>query len=270
MSALQNGTSFLFVPATRLDRLEKALATDCAMAIIDLEDSVAPADKAAARSALAAKDLAAGAGRLLVRINAAGTPWFADDLAVLADLDMAGAMLPKCESVPVLQEVAQALGPSRQICGLVETARGIAAATELAASGRVARLAFGSLDLAADLGCGTDEQSLLLSRSTLVLASRIADLPPPIDGVTPDFRDRATNLAEARHALRLGFGGKLCIHPDQVGWIAEAFMPAEAEIEHARRILASGEQAIAIDGAMVDAPVRRRAEQVLRRAGIWA
>jgi len=266
-TAMETGTSFLFVPATRLDRLGKALASGSSMVIIDLEDAVAPSEKAAARAALAAADLAAGAGRLLVRMNAAGTPWFDGDLALLHGLDIAGAMLPKCESIVVCEDVAARLGPARRLCGLVETARGIAAAPALAASGHLARLAFGSIDFAADLNCGTDEQSLLLARSTLVLASRLADLPPPIDGVTADYGDRDGNLAEARHALKLGFGGKLCIHPKQIGWIAEAFRPSEAEIEQARRILASGDGAVAIDGVMVDAPVRLRAEQILRRAG---
>ena len=258
----------LFLPADRPDRYAKAFGAGADAVILDLEDGVAPGDKAAARAALlAARDAVARAGcPVLVRVNAAGTPWQAEDLAAAADLALAGIVLPKAESAAAVAAASAAAG-GLPVLALVESARGVAAARAVA--GAAARLGFGSIDLAADLGCADAALPLLAFRSETVLASRLAGRPAPLDGVTPGYRDPAPVAAAARDARALGFGGKLLIHPAQVAPARAGFAPTADEVAWAGRVLAAARdgRAVAVDGAMVDAPVRLRAEQILRRAG---
>ncbi len=257
----------LFVPADRPDRFAKAFAAGADAVILDLEDAIAPDGKAAARAALlAARDAIAAAGcPVLVRVNAAGSPWQADDFAAAAVLPLAGLVLPKAETGAGVRAAEGAAG--RPVLALIESARGVAAARDIAAA--AARLAFGSIDLSADLGCADDRAPLLAFRSAVVLASRLAGLPPPLDGVTPGYRDPAPVADDARYAATLGFGGKLLIHPAQIAPARAGFHPDAAEIAWAERVVAAARdgRAVAVDGAMVDTPVRLRAEQILRRAG---
>jgi citrate lyase subunit beta/citryl-CoA lyase len=152
------------------------------------------------------------------------------------------------------------------VLALLESARGVGAARMLAAE--CGRLAFGSIDYAADLGAGHTRESLLLARAELALASRLAGLPGPIDGVTQAIDDAAAIEGDAAYAASLGFAGKLLIHPKQVAPAARGFRPPDAEIAWAQRVVAAmQDSAVAVvDGAMVDAPVRLRAERILRRA----
>ena len=149
---------------------------------------------------------------------------------------------------------------------LIESARGLAAARAVAAAG--ARLVFGSFDFAADLGCAHTRDALLLARLELVLASRLAGGAAPLDGVTTAIREPDAVRDDAAYAAALGFGGKLLIHPDQIEPAALGLRPSDAEIAWAGRVLAAGRAggAATIDGAMVDAPLRLRAEQIERRA----
>jgi len=204
----------LFVPADRPDRFAKAAAAGADAVILDLEDAVAPGGKDAAREALAsaADVLAQLRCPLLVRINAAGTPLHDDDLRAVACLPIAGVMLPKAEDAAVIKTVAQASG--RPVVALVESARGLAAARDLARAAD--RIAFGSIDFATDLGCAHVRDALLAGRSELVIASRLAGRPPPLDGVTTMYKDPAPVEDDARYAGSLGFGGKLLIHPAQI------------------------------------------------------
>lgn len=259
MSALDTIVAPLFVPANQPGRFAKAAASGADAIILDLEDAVSADEKASARANLTA-DL--GGLPVLVRINAAGTPWHADDLAAVARLPLAGIMLPKAEDGAVVSRV----GEVHRVVALIESARGIAHARELAALEGVARLAFGSIDYAADLGCAHEREALLGARTELVLASRLAGLPQPIDGVTAEFRDDARSSDDARYARSLGFAGKLAIHPAQIAAIVQGFLPSEQEIAWAARVLAGGDGAVAIDGMMVDEPVRIRARQILARA----
>ncbi len=269
--------SFLFVPATHPERFQKALASGADMVIVDWEDAVAPADKAGARVALLEAALtldAAQRARLLVRINAEGTPWFADDLAALAQLmarGLAGAVVPKAEHLPTLQAVAHAAGTRAALLPLIESVAGLDAVDALAAGPQVARLAFGHLDFQVDAGmaCGPDEAELLPVRMALVLASRRAHLAAPIDGVTVDTRDPKRMAQDAERARRMGFGAKLCIHPAQVAPLHAAFDPDEAAVVRARRVQQALQDAgggvCVLDGRMVDAPVLKAAEQTLQR-----
>jgi citrate lyase subunit beta/citryl-CoA lyase len=274
ISSLARARSWLFVPATRPERFAKALASGADAVIIDLEDAVAPTDKVTARQALLPAVEAldpAQRCRLLVRINAAGTPWHAGDLAALRTLvgyGLGGVMVPKAETVVGLAEVASAAGPCA-LLPLIESVAGLDAANLLAASPQVLRLAFGHLDFQADAGlaCGADESELVPVRLALVLASRRAMLPAPVDGISPGTQDTAQLALDAARGRRGGFGGKLCIHPAQVVVVNAAFTPSTAELDWAQRVVAgfatAGGGVFSLDGRMVDAPVLLLAQRTL-------
>lgn len=274
---LAQACSFLFVPATHPERLPKALASGADMVIADWEDAVAPADKERARSALLeAAALLDGAqrARLLVRINAEGTPWFAADLQALAQLTtlgLAGAVVPKTENAQTLQTVAQAAGSRAALVALVESVAGLDAIDMVASAPQVARLAFGHLDFQVDAGmtCGPDEAELLPMRMAVVLAARRAGMAAPIDGVTVDTKNPERMTVDAARARRMGFGGKLCIHPAQVAVLHAAFDPDEAAVAQAQRVQQALQDAgggvCVLDGRMVDAPVLAQARQTLER-----
>ncbi|MBD9663090.1 CoA ester lyase [Variovorax sp. VRV01] len=278
-AALALARAFLFVPADRPERHARALATGAGAVIVDLEDAVAPERKAAAREGLAASFAAlpaAGRQRLLVRINAAGTPWHEDDRAAVAGLVSqglaVGVVLPKAERDSDLRRLAEVVGPNGLLVPLVESAAGLAAVDELAAVPQVLRLAFGNLDFQADVGlaCDADEAELVPVRLALLLASRRAGLPAPVDGVTADWRDTQRLAADTARARRGGFGAKLCIHPDQVAPVQAALGPSAGELAWARRVIeavrSAGGGVASLDGRMVDAPVVRLAERLLALA----
>jgi len=264
------------VPANRPERHARALATGAGGVIVDLEDAVAPERKASAREGLAASFAAlpdADRQRLLVRINAGGTPWHDDDCKAVAALVaqglIAGVVLPKAERADDLRRLAEAVGPKGLLVPLIESAAGLAAVDELAAAAQVLRLAFGNLDFQADVGlaCDADEAELVPVRLALLLATRRAGLPAPIDGVTPDWRDTQRLAADTARARRCGFGAKLCIHPDQVAPVHAVLGPSADELAWARRVIdevrSAGGGVVSLDGRMVDAPVVRLAERLL-------
>jgi citrate lyase subunit beta/citryl-CoA lyase len=261
--------SFLFVPGNRPERFDKACAAGADAVILDLEDAVAPAAKSDARDAVR-RWLDAG-GRAWLRINGSDTEWHDDDLALLALTGVAGVVLPKAERVDELQAVAARARAGLPLVPLVETARGLWDARALAGVPGVARLAFGSVDFQLDTGIAGDGEELLYARSHLVLASRVAGAMAPVDGVTVDLDDAQVLAADVARARRLGFGGKLCIHPKQVAAVNEGFLPPLAEVEAARRIVAAardaGDGAVRLDGKMIDKPVIERARAVLAAAG---
>jgi citrate lyase subunit beta/citryl-CoA lyase len=281
-TALASARSFLFVPATRPERFAKALASGADAVIIDLEDAVAPADKLPALQTLvqAFGSLdAAQRPRLLVRINAAGTPWQAGDLAALRSLagqGLGAVMVPKAESAAALAEVAAHAGPACALLPLIESVAGLDAVDALAACPQVLRLAFGHLDFQADAGlaCDAAELELVPVRLALVLATRRAGLAAPVDGISPGTQDTAQLSLDAARSRRGGFGGKLCIHPAQVAAVNAAFSPSAAEIDWARRVQAAFESdgggVFSLDGRMVDAPVLRLAQRTLAQAALHA
>jgi citrate lyase subunit beta/citryl-CoA lyase len=246
-------TTFLFVPGDRPDRFGKALASGADVVILDLEDAVAPAAKDAARAA-AGEWLESH--RAMVRINAPGTPWFDADAELVAVRGVP-VMVPKAETPGVLAGFGA-------VVALVETALGVERAGELAAVPSVTRLAFGSVDLAAQLGVAPeDREPFAYARSRLVIASAAAGLAPPVDGVTTDLGAGSPLEEDVRYARRLGFGGKLCIHPKQVAVVRAGFTPTEAERAWARRVVAAGDGVSVVDGRMVDKPVLARARHIL-------
>lgn len=273
--ALAAARSFLFVPASRADRFAKALASGADAVIIDLEDAVAPADKAAARVQLAdafKQFNAPERARLLVRLNASGTPWHADDLALLHTLaaqGLAGALLAKAEAPAELQRLALAAGAACALLPLVESVAGLDAVDALAGAPQVLRLVFGNLDFQADAGlaCDPDEAELMPVRLALTLASRRAQLAPPVDGVTPELQDSVQLHRDVARSRRAGLGAKLCLHPAQVSIVNSAFAPTASELDWAQRVLLAVEAAAGgvcrLDGRMIDAPVLRLAQRTL-------
>lgn len=271
-SRLAQARSFLFVPGHRPERFAKALASGADAVIIDLEDAVPLDAKAAARDALLAawpSMAAAERVRLLVRVNPAGTPWHEADLAAVASLTGLGAlMLPKAENP---QQVEQAFRTSSAlVLPLIESAEGVGQMDAIARATGVLRLGLGHIDLQADLGlrCAPDEAELAPIRVAMVVASRRAGLPAPVDGVTTATQDAEVLAADAQRSRRFGFGAKLCIHPAQVAGVHQALAPTEAECDWARRVLAAevaaGGGAFSVDGKMVDPPVLLLARSLLR------
>ena len=255
---------FLFVPADRPERFATAMAAGADAIILDLEDGVDWRSRGAARAALAASAdvIKGGACPAFVRINALEAGGEAD-LDILANLAIAGVVAPKAETVADLRRIAERAGAP--VVALVETARGLAAARELARA--CARLAFGSIDFAADLGCRHTRPALAQARAELVLASRLAGLPGPIDGVTTSIGMPDLVRDDAAHAAELGFEGKLLIHPAQVAPATEGFHPDDEERDWAEKVLSGGEGGASnVAGAMVDAPVRQLALRIRARA----
>jgi citrate lyase subunit beta / citryl-CoA lyase len=274
-AAVSGPCSYLFVPADRPERFAKALASGAGAVIVDLEDAVAPGAKEAAREALSqwltSESALTSSTPLLVRINAACTECFHRDLALLCQAPrgvVSGVVVPKAESAAVLEQVHHRC-QGLPTLPLVETATGFDRLKLLTRAAGVQRLVFGSIDFQLDLGIEEGEVGveLLFFRSQLVLASRLARLPAPVDGVTATLDDPARTERAAQAARRLGFGGKLCIHPRQVAAVHAAFAPSQADIAWARRVLQAAEQsggaAVAVDGRMVDKPVERQAARIL-------
>ncbi len=260
----------LFVPANRTDRIVKAAASGADAIIVDLEDSVPPNDKASARIGLqqAISDVSVP---VFLRINARNTEWFEDDVHFALAAELSGVMLPKTEDIWDLKFLSDHCGSHFPIVALVETAIGIANLSEIAKADNLAQIAFGSIDYAFDLNCGESRDALALARFEIVLRSRVADLPAPIDGVLGDISDSAQLAKDCTYALEMGFGGKLAIHPKQVHVIQQEFSPTQNEIEWATRVLAAdadaGGVALQMDGRMIDLPVVKKARRILKTHG---
>ncbi|MBA4177272.1 MAG: CoA ester lyase [Leptothrix sp. (in: Bacteria)] len=270
--------SYLFVPGDRPERFAKALASGADAVVIDLEDAVVAAAKSPARM-IVAQWLAAAPerDRVLVRINDESTPWFAADVAMLAASGAAAVMLPKAEAALPLADLRDAC-PGITLLPLVETARGMLVAGELAAATGVQRLVFGTIDYALDLdlgdALGQPHPALDHAAAHLALVSRAAGIASPVAGVTAAIGDEVQLLADLARARLHGFGAKLCIHPLQVATVHDALAPGAAELEWAVRVLqaaaaaqAAGQGAVQLDGRMIDKPVIERARRTVGRAG---
>ncbi|WID95192.1 CoA ester lyase [Bosea vestrisii] len=251
----------LFVPGHRPERFEKAAFSEADAVILDLEDAVPVLEKDKARASLR---VGFSDKPVLVRINGLGTPWHEADLKAIVEGGLDGVVVPKAEGSQAFEDLCTQI--SLPVIPLIESARGIADARRIAAMPNVLRLAFGSIDFCADLGCAHTNEALLAARSDLVLSSRLASLVAPIDGVTTSIDDEAAIFADARYARDLGFAGKLSIHPRQVSAIKSGLSPDENEILWACKVLTTEDGAASVDGSMVDEPVRIRARDILKRA----
>jgi len=258
MVAFETMRSFLFVPANRPERYTKAAAAGADAVILDLEDAVPLTAKDEAREALTtdfSKRL------VLLRVNAVRTPWHDADTEYARALPFDAIILPKAEHALSVERFASEV--HKPVIALIESTIGLANAREIAKADGVARLAFGSVDFCADFGCQHKRDVLLPARFELVLASRLAGIASPVDGVTVEVNERETAHSDARHARALGMSGKLCIHPKQIEPVMSAFRPTEEEIRWARKVVESGDGAVSVDGAMVDEPVRISARAIL-------
>ena len=270
--------SWLFTPATRPDRFAKASAAGADIAILDLEDAVAPGDKAQARTIALdylADDPADGA-RHALRINGL------DTRAGIADLDaLLGStaapdflVLPKTETAGHLQIVDRLLtaaGKDTRLIGLIESAHGLAAVTAIAAATpRLAGLMLGAADMAADLGSATAWAPLAFTRSRLIAACALAGVTP-IDAPFFDLRDEAGLKQEVAAAVALGFAAKAAIHPAQIAAINAVLTPSAEAVDKARAILTENAKGIGtIDGQMIDEAIARKARRTLAAAGFLA
>jgi citrate lyase subunit beta/citryl-CoA lyase len=259
--------SLLFVPGHRPDRFAKAAASGAHQIVLDLEDAVAPDAKALARDAVATWLAGDNAG--VVRINGADTIWFEDDLKMIREFAQAEVMLPKADAASVAHTASALAG--RPVIALLETVAGYMELAPMSRSPDVCRVAFGSIDFALDSGIADEGAGMTAIRTQIVLHSRAAGLAAPIDGVSVDFSDKARMHADALCSQRLGFGGKLCIHPSQVAAINRAFAPSDQEVAWAQCVLSafesSGGAAIAVDGKMIDLPVVERARRIVGASG---
>src|SRR5260370_31166783 len=206
--------TYLFVPGNRPDRFEKARQSGAHAVILDLEDAVRGTQKDQARETVAS--WLSPERPVYVRINGTSTPWFARDLAVVCLPGALGVILPKAEFPEQVVQVAACRAGEARVLPLLETALGIWNARVLAQAPRVERLSFGSVHFQLDTGITGEQEELLYARSRLVLASRIAALLPPVDGVTMALDDMTPVRDDVAHARLLGCGGKLCIHTRQV------------------------------------------------------
>lgn len=260
--------TFLFVPSDRPDRFGKAAASGADIVILDLEDAVAANRKREAREH--GRAWLGQHHEAVVRVNAADTPWHADDIDMVAGSPGAIAvMVPKAEDPGRIESLSRRLPAGTGIVPLIETAAGLLGATAICALESVVRPAFGSVDLAAQLGVDHNaHHALHHMRSALVLAAAAAGCSAPADGVTTSLADDSRLHADLEHAIALGFTAKLCIHPRQVAIANQLLTPSEADLEWARQVIAAAQYgAVTVrDGQMIDRPVVLRAQAILARA----
>jgi citrate lyase subunit beta/citryl-CoA lyase len=275
--------SMLFVPGNNERRVEKALGLNADAVILDLEDAVAAAEKAAARTAVAAA-LAKPRGCLVyVRVNAMGTPWCYRDLTEVVRPGLDGIVLPKAESGSEVRAIDWLVGELEREQGIargtidlipiIETGKGLAAIGDICASGgRLARVVFGAADFTLDMNMQwtRDETELAPARAAIVLASRAAGIEPPIDTVWARLQDHEGLRASVETSLRMGFQGRMCIHPDQIAVVHEVFTPSAEEHARALRIVAAFDEAeraglasIRVDGQFVDYPIVAKARRTV-------
>lgn len=271
-SHLDQTASVLFVPGDRPERFAKAAASGAGALILDLEDAVLPDAKAAARRAIGQYLSAPTSVPVLVRINAAGTSEHDDDVALCRSAKPAAIVLPKTESAAAIAAVHAETGC--QVWPLVETARGLAALSEIAGAESADRLILGTIDLALDLdirlGTPAGERVLDDARFAVIVASRAAGKAFPLDGVYTAIKDADGLAIAAIRARDGGFGGMLCIHPAQCPVVNTAFAPTAAQIAWATKVIAAVKDnpgAFQLDGQMIDAPVAARARRILQHSG---
>jgi citrate lyase subunit beta / citryl-CoA lyase len=279
--------SMLFTPGNRLDMLAKAVHSGTDAVIVDLEDSVSVDSKPEARANL--DQLPESPVPYYVRTNAVETGLLWDDVVAAGRSPAVGVIIPKAEDPTVLSQVDGALTALEMTTGkargsitlipLIESALGVRLTYEIAlASERVECVMFGGGeqgDLVADLGVEWTPEGtgLMQARSQVLLSSRAAGVPFPMEAVFMDFRNPDGLRVECELARTLGYVGKVAIHPAQIEVINDVFTPAPEVVEYQRKVLAAFEEAeaegkasIAVDGKMVDYAVARVARAILARA----
>lgn len=281
--------SFLFTPANHPRRVEKVFQVGADAVILDLEDAVAVAEKVKAREdVVAAFTKANGECLHYVRINSVDTVFWQEDISATVGPWLDGIVLPKVESGETLLQVEAVIAEAERAAGLavgsldllpiIETARGVESAAEIATAGsRIRRFAFGGGDYTLDLDYewSADEEVLSYARARLSHAARLGDLLPPIDTVVLQIKDDPRFEASARRGRKFGFGGKLCIHPNQVPLTHRVFTPSPEEVAHAEAVVAafeaaeaSGSASIQLDGYFIDYPIVYKSQRILALAAM--
>ncbi len=282
----------LFVPGDRPDRVDKAVATAADAVIIDLEDAVSPAKKKETRGVVRDKllELRGRERNLIVRVNSLESGLLEGDLQEVMLENLTCILLPKVESPDQVRKIESLLLDAEKEQGigagsidlmlLIESATGVQNVFEIISKktdpNRLLAVAFGAADYCLDIGIEItrDGNELLYPRSRIPVACRAAGIAPPLD--TPfmiDLKDCDALRTDAIRAKQLGFQGKFCVHPDQIGTCNEVFSPTEEETLHADKVVqafeeaeAQGVAAIQFEGKLVDAPVVERARRILKLA----
>ena len=262
--------TWLFVPATRIDRVAKAFASGADAVIVDLEDAVADVDKIQARISIKNYYDSEDYQPIWIRINQAVSTDFEEDLKACQQMpNLAGLILPKAEQAADIEKVHKATG--LPIIALIETALGLYQIHRLAKASGLLAFSYGFLDLCNDLQVqvGTAAADIIANqiRYQLLLTSKVHNLLAPIDTVYTDFNDEKGLSQRVQLWSQIGMSGMLCIHPKQVAVVQQSLQPTDADIDFAKRVLEeyeqSGQAVFKIDGNMVDAPVIERCRQLL-------
>ncbi|ORU89991.1 MAG: citrate lyase subunit beta [Cycloclasticus sp. symbiont of Poecilosclerida sp. M] len=270
--------SILFVPGSEQKHLDKAVGIPADALVFDLEDAVAPSEKLAARGAVVqAITSSKFTGRqLIVRVNGIASGWFEDDMEAISKTNNCSIMLPKCESpqdVLRVKEFSETSG--NNIFALIETAMGVLAVKEIAnALSEFDALCFGHVDFAADIGLTDADASrggIHHARCQVALAARAYNLSA-IDNVCVDVKNAKQVRHDAQQGMDLGYTGKLCIHPNQVGIVNEVYTPTQEQLVKANAILAAWDEAQAegqgvfsFENKMVDLPVIQSQQRIVQR-----
>jgi citrate lyase subunit beta/citryl-CoA lyase len=267
--------TWLFAPGHEERKVRKALASAADFVVLDWEDAVPSAAKAEARAVTGRiADELETLERLAIRVSNPETEFFMHDVAGLALRPVAVIVVPKVESVAQVEAAARL---ERPLMLILESALGIERAFELATCHESVRyLALGPLDLLADLG-GTwtpEGEETLYARARVAIAARAAGLVAAIDGPYPRLRELEALEADSARARRMGYGGRLLIHPEQIDPVERAYTPTAQDLEFARKVLeavtevdAAGRGALLVEGRFVDPPVIKWARKVLARVG---
>lgn len=283
MATMGPNRTYLFAPGNHARKVEKVFETGADVAILDLEDALAVAEKASSRPIVVEALKRDRKCRGYVRVNSLETEFCFGDLEAVVGPWLDGIVLPKVERAADLQAVDWVLTNLERKTGcpegsidlvpILETAKGIAGARDIcAAGGRLKRLAFGAGDYTRDLGLEwtLDETEIAAAQAELVLASRMNEIEPPIDTVFIHIREHDAFERSVRRARQYGFQGKLCIHPDQVPIANGVLTPTDDEVAWARKIIAAfaeaeaaGSASIQIDGYFVDYPIVEKAQRVV-------
>ena len=280
--------TYLFAPGNHERRVEKALGLGSDVVILDLEDAVAVSEKEKTRQLITKRLQQTRNCAVFVRINAYDTDFCFGDIYSIVSENLDGIVLPKLESAADLKSVDWFLGNlererdltlgSIELMPIIETAKGAVAIRDIAkASSRVRRLAFGGGDYTKDLSMEwtlTEEERLPI-RSEFVLASRYGELEPPIDTVFIHIKEHTAYLKSCQNVLKLGFQGKMCIHPDQVAVTNKTFTPSNEEVVWSKRVISEFERAeaegvasIQVDGYFVDYPIVEKAQRIVDMANL--
>jgi citrate lyase subunit beta/citryl-CoA lyase len=267
--------SLLYVSGHHIDRVAKALCSKADCVILDLEDSVPPAEKDRAREHAARVISQPGVKPVLIRINAVGGPWHEADIAALAQVavlspSFSGIRIPKAENSSQVREINDALSDRFPLHLLIESAQGLDTVRELASTSGVASISLGEADLSADLSWSS-AFSQDYARTQLVIAARAARLMQPSGSVFTNLTDTAGLTSSTVRLKELGFFGRSVIHPKQIDAVNEIFTPTPSEVRQAQELVADvafqsarGISAFTrIDGSFIDPALVRHAKKTL-------